>query len=85
MADEIGWVIEHKNSEPSAPPYWAGNGWEKDNLRAIRFARQVDAERTAKGFDEDDPLPHEGEHRICEHMWSDIPRRDFSRPTMGLR
>jgi len=66
---ETGWVIEHCNSEPCAPRYWAGNGWLTDNLRAIRFARQIDAERTVRGFDEDDPLPDEKPHRVCEHAW----------------
>lgn len=67
---EVGWVIEHKNSEPCAPLYWSGNGWSRDHLRAIRFARKEDAERTARGWDEDDPLPHEpAEHRCCEHAW----------------
>lgn len=67
---ETGWVIEHKNSEPCAPLYWAGNGWSREHMKAIRFARKEDAERTARGWDDDDPLPNEPtEHRYCEHAW----------------
>jgi hypothetical protein len=69
MTEETGWVIEHRRSPAYEPEYWCGNGWSKDNLRAIRFARQLDAERTAAGFDEDDPLPGELPHRIAEHAW----------------
>lgn len=67
--EEFAWIIEHRSSQPCSPMYWAGNGWEADHMRAVRFARKLDAERTAAGFDEDDPLPHEGPHRICEHGW----------------
>ena len=66
---EFAWVIEHRRSEVSAPEYWSGSGWSKNDLNAIRFARKVDAQNTALGFDEDDPLPNEGSHRICEHGW----------------
>ena len=64
---ESGWVIELGRSQTCEPEYWAGNGWTKDNLRAIRFARKVDAERVANGFD-DDPVP-EIPYRIAEHGW----------------
>lgn len=66
---EIGWVIEHRRSPGYEPEYWAGNGWSKNNLRAIRFARKVDAERARDGFEEDDPLPDEQPHRVAEHGW----------------
>lgn len=69
LSDESGWVIEHRRSPAYEPEYWAGNGWSKDNLRAIRFARQEDAENTRAGFDEDDPLPDEQPHRVAEHGW----------------
>lgn len=68
-ATEYGWVIEHRNSEPCQPQYWCGNGWLYDHMRAIRFARKIDAERVAAGFNEDDPLPNETPHRIAEHAW----------------
>lgn len=70
MADEFGWVVEHRRSQVCEPEYWAGNGWSKDHLHAIRYARRVDAERSRDGFDEDDPLPAEQPHRVCEHIWS---------------
>ena len=65
---EFGWVIEHRRSLVSEPEYWTGNGWSKNHLDAIRFARKIDAERARNGFDEydgDDPR----EHRVCEHQW----------------
>lgn len=65
----FSWVIEHRRSPVSAPEYWAGNGWDSDHMRAIRYARKLDAERSAAGFDEDDPLPAETPHRIAEHGW----------------
>ena len=68
---EMGWVIEHRRSPAYAPEYWAGNGWSKDHFRAIRFARQIDAELTRNGFDEDDPLPGEHPHRVANHEWVD--------------
>lgn len=64
-----GWVIEHRSSPSHTPNYWCGNGWSTDNLRAIRFARKVDAERSRDGFDEDDPLPNEEPHRVADHRW----------------
>lgn len=72
MTDEIGWVIERADSEPSAPKYWAAgqqdpqrtSAWTSNHMQAIRFARKLDAERVAeramKGIDV----------RICEHAWS---------------
>lgn len=67
MATEFAWVIEMGRSPVSAPEYWAGNRWSTDHADAIRFARKEDAERTAKGFD-DDPAP-EADYRFCEHGW----------------
>ena len=68
--DESGWVIERGDSEVSRPRYWRGNGWSYDHMDAIRYARKIDAERTASGFDEDGRLPLDEPHRICEHGWS---------------
>lgn len=66
---EYAWVIEHRRSEVSAPEYWTGNGWSKDHMSAVRFVRQLDAARTVAGWDEDDPLPGEKEHRLAQHGW----------------
>lgn len=66
-AEQYGWVIELGRSPTSAPEYWCGNGWSTDHLRAIRFARQIDAENTSKGWD-DEPAP-EIPYRFCEHAW----------------
>lgn len=72
MSEELAWVIEHGDSEVSAPRYWAGSdrdpqrssAWTSNHLEAIRFARAEDAQKVAQralgGV----------EVRICEHGWS---------------
>jgi len=65
---ESGWLIELGRSPVSAPEYWCGSGWSTDHMQAVRFARRIDAERTAAGWD-DEPAP-ETPYRICEHGWS---------------
>ena len=63
MADETGWVIEREDSEPSRPLYFSGFEWSYDNLKAIRFARKVDAETMSRYMFPGEP------HRIADHMW----------------
>ena len=63
---EGGWVIEHWRSEPSSPEYWTATGFDRDNLKAIRFARKEDAERVSNILGGGFP---EGYHRIADHMW----------------
>lgn len=69
---EVGWVIEHADSDASAPKYfcgvwgaiYSGGWWDGDHDGAVRFCRRQDAVRTAQalfGIDHD--------HRICEHQW----------------
>lgn len=65
MKTEFGWVIEHRLSPTHSPKYWAGNGWSTDHMKAIRFARKEDAERSRNGFDDEFAL----EHRVAEHGW----------------
>ena len=61
---EDGWVIERGDSEVSAPKYWDGSAWSSDHWQAVRFARQLDAQRVALH------LPIGGKPpRICEHGW----------------
>jgi len=63
--DEIGWVIvRYINSELL---YWNGNGvrdidFEPNNLKAIRFARQVDAAIVLSWM-------LQGGGKVEEHMW----------------
>ena len=69
--EEFAWVIEHGNSDPSEPKYWAAgqqnpaqtSAWTSNHMEAIRFARADDARKVAsrimKGI----------EVRICEHGW----------------
>ncbi len=60
---ETGWVIERAESSQHQPLYWTGpQGWSADPLEAIRFARELDAERVAS------QLP--AATRVIEHMWS---------------
>lgn len=68
MSTESGWVIEHQRSQLSAPEYWGGGyDWYPDNMKAIRFARKVDAERVRSTLDMDDYDPEL--HRVCGHSW----------------
>lgn len=62
---DFAWVIEHRLSPTHSPYYWAGNGWSVEHMKAIRFARKEDAERTRAGFDDEFAL----EHRVAEHGW----------------
>lgn len=61
--EETGWVIEHWDSEPSRPKYFAGKEWSYDNLKAIRFAREQDALAMSHYMFPGDP------NRIADHMW----------------
>lgn len=71
--EELGWLIEHAHSAVSAPLYYCGGmdspttaaRWSSNSHDAIRFARQVDAERACKAG-----LDAEAKHRIAEHAWS---------------
>jgi hypothetical protein len=76
--DEIGWVIERGDSEPSAPTYWAGldDRWSQDHMDAIRFARKRDAERISARM----RYPN---NRVCEHMWCDPPAALAPRATVA--
>lgn len=71
MAQEFGWVIERGDSPIHTPKYWHGSGWSDDNLLAIRFARNLDAERVR-----DQIAPNVPEHRVCEHGWTDFMALD---------
>jgi hypothetical protein len=71
ITPESGWVIELGDSSTSAPKYWAAgqtdatrpSAWTSNHREAIRFARQEDAEKTAKRLMPGLPV------RICEHGW----------------
>ncbi len=67
VVDESGWLIEHGASEVSRPRYWGGvHGWTYDNLKAVRFARDIDAQSIAESMDDGVP----DNYRIKEHGWS---------------
>jgi hypothetical protein len=61
---EEGWVIELAASSPAEPSYWAGSSlWVGDHTKALRFARQQDAEQAAFFMLDGMNI------RICEHGW----------------
>ena len=63
---ESGWLIEHGTSPAYAPRYWCGaHGWTTDNLKAVRFAREIDARLQAEAMDDGVP----DNYRIAEHGW----------------
>ena len=43
MATDYAWVIETRVADGLI--YWDGGDWTSSNARAVRFSRQVDAER----------------------------------------
>lgn len=66
MADETGWLIEF-SQRVSAQPAWYGKtddglGQTTDSLKAIRFAREEDAEAVIEDMGWT-------EARATEHMW----------------
>lgn len=76
---EFGWVIEHRDSRPSAPLYFTGcreksyhggiytpiPAWSHYDACALRFSRRVDAEAMLPLFPET--------HRVAEHGWDTRP------------
>lgn len=74
---ENGWVIERADSSAAEPKYWCAgfvesehssdgtrfSDWTSNHLQAIRFARQLDAERVAERSLKRVAV------RICEHIW----------------
>lgn len=61
------WVIEHVESQPSAPMYFTGlsakgHMWSAEHSMACRFARRQDAERV-RGYIGTQL------HRVAEHGW----------------
>lgn len=72
--DELGWLIERADSEPSAPWYWAAgqvdptrsSAWTQNHMAAIRFARRDDAQAVS-----DRLMKKAGvEVRIADHAWN---------------
>ena len=83
QGQESAWLIEM--SDGGSPTYWCRLddedsvcGWSKDHSKAIRFCRAQDAQAIIDDFGWTEPRP-------VEHMWPDMPRRNFSRPKLGLR
>ena len=70
---QFAWVIERGDSDASAPMYFTGVDlqggridWDADHLKAVRFARQRDAEMIREDLEEN---PFRPKHRVCEHGW----------------
>lgn len=69
MTEERGWLIEG-----DGPVWRSGNGYTEDSLKAIRYARQEDAERQIDCWRK---LAESAEREIApdylvatEHIWS---------------
>lgn len=70
---KYGWLIELKSTVFPVPHYYGENeegvlGWTAEHMKAIRFARRVDAELVIRC---------EGwtEASAAEHAWDDTPLR----------
>lgn len=68
----FAWIIEHEDSEGSAPRYFTGKStpalrWSDpgNHADACRFSRRSDAERVCLGF-----YPPRN-HRVAEHGWDE--------------
>lgn len=65
LYEQYGWVIEGAWSSTADPAYWCGSSlWMNDHMKALRFARKLDAERAAEMMLADVNV------RICEHSWN---------------
>lgn len=69
----FAWVIEA--SEVSAPLYWDGGDWSRNHLRAVRFSRQIDAQRIMIRID---PSMRRDDMRAAEHGWLPAPPLDLT-------
>lgn len=79
METEFGWVIEFGESEVSCPSYWMGPSqntkewpfgmWSDDNLKAVRFAREQDADAVARAIVMWSDNNSRAHFRIKEHGW----------------
>jgi hypothetical protein len=71
MSEESGWLIEAGD----LPVYWNGAGFDRDDLKAIRFARKEDGERLVAAWRrQKDVSPY----RVLEHLW--IPTQPLGHP-----
>lgn len=60
---ETGWLIEGRTNMNNVPIWFAGEScWTTDSLRAIRFARKVDAEKMMSFFRDSTSV-------ATEHQW----------------
>lgn len=70
MTDELGWLIELKSHHNNPPTWWgiSANGkewaWVTDSMQAVRFAREIDAQRVIAAFGWMNCL-------ATEHLWTD--------------
>lgn len=71
--DEFAYVIEAGATH--SPLYWDGGDWSSNNLRAVRFARKIDAERVMVNLPSEYRRP---EMSATEHGWHDAPTRSAS-------
>lgn len=69
--EETGWLIEHPNDPRYQRESWyAGKiGFTIDSLQAVRYARQMDAEREIDRF----PISLAKNLRATHHAWIPAP------------
>lgn len=72
-ADMFAWVIE--GAHVSTPIYWDGHDWSGDHMKAVRFARQIDAQTIMSCIE---PAMRRSDMRTAEHGWH-VPRERASR------
>lgn len=66
---EKAWLIENAASLVQTPAYWiGGNAWSSDHRLAIRFCREIDAEKAAQGLKRQFQLATD--HRVAEHIFN---------------
>lgn len=59
-SDEVAWLIERVSA--GIHEWWCGDGWSRDSLDAVRFARKLDALRVVVRL-------HLAPADAVEHMW----------------
>jgi acyl-CoA reductase-like NAD-dependent aldehyde dehydrogenase len=62
---DYAWVVEAAHA--TTPLYWDGGDWSGNHMRAVRFARKVDADRIMVNIPAD---MRRDDMRSAEHGWS---------------
>lgn len=63
LSSATAWLIEYRNPQPA---WWDGVRFTHDSLKAVRFARREDAERSVFAVDDQ----HRDDCVVTEHVWT---------------